>query len=100
MAAKIIAVPVAENQFAVLVHEVEKLIDVIAEHGPQGVFSEDRQQLSGSFVPDGGHLFERAKHQVVHGFHRLARADQGPQRAVAMAAFAALVNQHDLGHLH
>ena len=56
--------PVAEHQFAVLVHQVDELVDIVPQHAGQQILAEAIDQPVGRDGADGGQAHQRGMQQV------------------------------------
>ena len=81
---------VGEDQFTPVVHQVDELVDVVAQHGCQEGIAELLHQLLRGDFTDGRDAFQGFEHGrgLVTG-GQAPRADQRPQRCGAMAALPA-----------
>ncbi|KYO95242.1 hypothetical protein LT20_05078 [Pseudomonas aeruginosa] len=81
---------VRKHQLAVAIHQVDELVDVVAEHRCQEPVPELLHQLLRGDFPDRRNAlqgFEHGRGLIAAG--QAARADQRPQRCTAVAALAA-----------
>ena len=85
-----VGLPIREDQFAIAVHQVDELVDVVPEHRrEEGVAELLHQLLRGDFADRGNTLqgLEHGRGLVIGG--QPPGTDQRPQRRSAMATFAA-----------
>src|SRR5471032_2808955 len=56
--------PVREHQLAILVHQIDELMDVVTQHSTEHVLAETIEELVGRLLADRGNLKHRIAYQL------------------------------------